>query len=106
MTEVKVWCTNLLCKGKPFKAEINETSADKQFGEITCIHCGNIGVMPYPHVLNTDEMLSQIIYWRNVVLYKKAFKTINYKKMPKNMEQQKMMVKIKAKNKTKPIMRG
>lgn len=105
MIEAKVWCTNLLCRGRQFNADITEKEQlDKQLKEIICIHCGNVGVMPYPHVLNTDEMLRQILAWRNVVLYKNAFKTINYRKMPKNMEQQKIVVTKKEKA-TKPIKR-
>jgi hypothetical protein len=63
--------------------------------------------MPYPHVLNTDEILKQILSWRTVVLYKDAFKAINYRKMPRNMHQQNITLFKKIKKNAKQIgMRG
>ena len=95
----KVICTNLLCKGTAFIAEV-DINNPSTLQKITCPHCGNIGVMLTYHVLNSDEIVRQIKTWENKVLYKNAFKAINYKKLPKTIEQQSIRSERKT---TKPV---
>ena len=83
---MKATCRNILCKGKPFEIEYGGNK--KELNEIQCPHCNHIGVMPENHIVNSDEIMRQVISWKNKVLYKDAFKVINYKKLPANMDQQ------------------
>ena len=96
---MRVTCRNVLCKGKPFEAmysgDINELN------DVQCPHCGHVGAMPEFHVVNSDELLKQMVSWKKKVLYKEAFKAINYKKLPSNMEQQMVTVQ-----KPKPVWSG
>ena len=107
MVETKVWCKNILCKGTPFKAEIiKNLDLKKQFKKIRCPHCGKIGVMQEDDFLSTEDILKQIASWSNAVLYKKAFKSINYKKLPDTIIKQKMRNRSEKRIKiTKPIIR-
>jgi hypothetical protein len=84
---MKVLCKNILCKGKPFEIEDTE-----DLKNVTCPHCGNIGVMPDYHVVGSDEIIRQVTAWKDKVLYRDAFKVINYKKLPANMDQQSIAV--------------
>lgn len=103
----KIWCKNLLCKGAPYAAEINRNMPlDLQLKNEKCPHCGQIGAMPEKSVLGTREIINQIASWSNILLYKKAFKVINYKKLPKTMEQQRTAIRKQNRIKiTKPIVR-
>jgi hypothetical protein len=107
MVQEKVWCRNLLCKGSPFKEEINRTiSLDKQMDKIRCPHCGKIGAMLEKQTLDAKEIINQIAAWNNIILYKKAFKLINYKKLPKTIEEQSVAIGKQRRIKiTKPIVR-
>ena len=85
---IKVQCKNLLCKAKPFEVSFGSGDPIQIMKKIKCAKCGNMGVMYANHVLNTEELLRQIESWRHKVPYKKAFKLINYNKLPVSIEQQ------------------
>ena len=93
---IHVRCTNLLCLGPPFRAEFDKKDPSlATLKNIICPHCGNIGAMNENAVLSGDEILRQITKWRPVVLYRDAFRAINYKKLPVTMEQQRFKEKVR-----------
>jgi hypothetical protein len=55
-------------------------------------------------VLSGDEILRQVERWRPVVLYRNAFRAINYKKLPVTMEQQRFKEKVRQSTKPKTAM--
>jgi hypothetical protein len=83
---MKAICRNILCKGKPFEIEFSGNK--KELNDIQCPHCNHIGVMFENQIANSDEIMRQVLSWRLRVLYRDAFKVINYKKLPATMEQQ------------------
>lgn len=90
MPTEKVWCKNLLCRSKPFKLDLVATQPiEKQLKIGSCKHCGNVGLMLEKDKLTKDEIMDQVNRWGEVVLYKKAFKVINYKKLPNSITKQK-----------------
>lgn len=93
---MKVICRNILCNGKPFEMEYSGNK--KEFNEIQCPHCNHIGVMPDHHVVNSDEIIRQVASWKAKVLFRDAFKVINYKKLPANMDQQLVFEQMKPKS--------
>jgi len=96
----KVVCTNLLCNAKPYITD------KKDIRRAVCPHCGNVGAMPFGTVLSTDEILRQIKNWNDKVLFREAFKHVNYDKLPRSIEQQtKTIHEKKIKKKTKPVRR-
>jgi hypothetical protein len=107
---IHVRCTNLLCLGPPFRAEFDKRDRNlATLKNIVCPHCGNVGAMSEDAVLSGDEILRQMAVWRAIVLYRDAFKAINYKKLPVTMEQQRFREKIKSgldDQRRKPIKRG
>ena len=93
---IRVRCTNLLCLGPAFRAMYDKRDPGlKTLTTIICPYCGNTGAMKEDSVLSGDEILRQITSWRGKVLYRDAFKSINYKKLPVTMEQQRFREKIK-----------
>lgn len=99
-----VQCRNLLCKARPFEAYIDDNDQISSLKKIVCPVCGNIGAMYEKNVLSTKEIIRQIDSWSNKVLYRKAFKLINYKKLPATIEQQSVKFKKESKQRI-PIVR-
>jgi len=89
----KVVCRNIVCKAKPFTIEYDQTT---DLNKIKCLECGHVGVMWPDEFVTAEEIVQQISEWRNKVLYKNAFKYINYKKLPKTISQQQKRRKNKG----------
>lgn len=99
---MKVWCKNLLCHARPVNLsalEITEEYFDENYNEIKCPACEHKGMMPDFHILTMGEITLQVTLWGDKILYIDAFKQINYNKLPKNMDQQKMHLQSKQKKK-------
>jgi hypothetical protein len=93
---IHVRCTNLLCLGPPFRAEFDKKDPKlATLKTVVCPHCGNVGAMGEDMVLSGDEILRQVECWRGKVLYRDAFRAINYKKLPVTILQQRFKEKIK-----------
>jgi hypothetical protein len=82
---MKVICKNILCKGRAFPIDPQQA---QQMDRIICPHCGHEGAMPEKATVKGDEVIQQIVRWKDQVLYKNAFKYINTKKLPKTMAEQ------------------
>ena len=94
---IRVRCTNLLCLGPAFRAEFDKKDPRiATLRNIVCPHCGNVGAMKEDTVLSGDEIIRQITKWRVMILYRDAFKAINYKKLPVTMEEQRFKERIKS----------
>jgi hypothetical protein len=55
---------------------------------VICPHCGHQGAMYYKDTVTGDELILQVMRWKEQVLYKDVFKHINSKKLPKTMAKQ------------------
>jgi hypothetical protein len=100
MPEKKVWCKNLLCKKRPFKINSLRIDSKKDLDEAKCPECGQIGVMYKGETLTEKEVIDQVKSWMGVVAFRVAFKSINKKKLPKEI---KMGGIKKRRKKTVPI---
>jgi hypothetical protein len=103
MAQEKAYCKNLLCKMKPYTIQIADgIDIRNKLATIKCKHCNYIGMMLDKETLTKAEVVEQVKRWGDVVLYKKAFKAINYKKLPNSMNKQKITTRTIQK-KTAPI---
>jgi len=74
---------NLLCDGEiPF-------TGIEQLNRVRCKKCGYRMMLDW-HVLKTKEALKQIESWKNKILYRDAFKKMDFNKLPTNMSIQTM----------------
>lgn len=83
---IKVWCKNLFCHNMPIY--INKDFIE-EYKEKRCPYCGHIGFMPDYHILKTGEVIKQIMkLTEKRVLFREAFRVINFDKLPRSIEQQ------------------
>jgi len=88
---IKIKCRNLFCKAADIEIDDTWENFDK-YKDMVCPGCGYVGVMPDYHVLTVETIKEQIEMFRNEFLFRELFKKINFDKLPKNMDQQKIRI--------------